>query len=358
MDCQLLSCPHPLWEETLRQLRHDVYHCQSYVLREAQRTGTAPHAFLLKQRDRLFFLPYLLRSCRGIPTKGFSAEEVYDAASPYGYPGPLLSPAAHEDAAFQQLAIAELKRAFRQQGICSAFVRLHPILNEGAAGLASRPESRLLGHTVSVDLKLTDAMIYTHTRKGQKSTINRCIRSGFAARMVPVAPYLAEFMSVYRETMTRVGARESYRFSADNLRSLLDLSPLLHLCLVECQGEIASACLFFECGGIVQAHLGGTRTRFLGASPFSLLFDFGRHWAKMRGNEYFHLGGGLGGQDDDTLFAFKCGFSKRRHDFRVLHLITHEENYSRLLLGVAKDRSTNPDALIQGDFFPAYRFPE
>lgn len=357
MDSQLLGCPDPLWTETLQNLRHDVYHTQGYVLCEAQRTGTSPHAVLLREGNKQFFLPYLLRSCRGLGSVDTSDCEVYDAASPYGYPGPLFSPAAHDDTDFQHRSIIELKRVFQLQGICSAFVRLHPILNQGDAGLASWTESRLLGHTVSVDLRLTEATIWAHTRKGQKSTINRCARAGFAARMVPPAHFLAELVSIYRETMTRVDAHQSYRFATDYFRRLIALSPLVHLCLVEREGEVASACLFLESGGIVQAHLGGTRSRFLEASPFSLLFDFGRYWAKMRGNQYFHMGGGLAGRDDDSLFGFKSAFSRLRHDFRVLHLISDEASYLRLLVGVAKNLGTDPTTLLQREFFPAYRFP-
>ena len=45
--------------------------------------------FLLQEDDKIFFAPYLLRSCADI-ADCFSSE-VYDVISPYGYPGILMS---------------------------------------------------------------------------------------------------------------------------------------------------------------------------------------------------------------------------------------------------------------------------
>jgi hypothetical protein len=86
------------------------------------------------------------------------------------------------------------------------------------------------------------------------------------------------------------------------------------------------------------------------------LLGYVRLCAQERGNEFLHLGGGVGGYKD-SLYAFKSGFSRRRHSFLTLRLITDEEKY-RYLVGL-RARALNAEAedLLKSDFFPAYRYP-
>jgi len=119
--------------------------------------------------------------------------------------------------------------------------------------------------------------------------------------------------------------------------------------VVESEGRPAAACIFFECGGIVQAHLGGTRSEFLNKSPFHLLLYSAAEWARARGNRYLHMGGGVGGSNDQ-LFQFKRGFSPLRFPFSTLRLVTDEGKYRELTTRRAQ-------AAAGSDFFPAYRAP-
>lgn len=103
------------------------------------------------------------------------------------------------------------------------------------------------------------------------------------------------------------------------------LAESLHLGIVEFNGEITCACLFAECCGIVQYHLGGTRTNFLKQAPSKLMFDYVRFWAKERGNTVLHLGGGVGNAQD-SLYHFKAGFSQVRNRFLTMRLITDSDS--------------------------------
>lgn len=95
--------------------------------------------------------------------------------------------------------------------------------------------------------------------------------------MVLVKQYIKEFNIIYEETMERVKASKLYYFSEEYLEKLADLlKDKIHLCLVEFQEQIACSGLFTECCGIVQYHLGGTRTNFLKQAPSKLMFDYVR----------------------------------------------------------------------------------
>jgi thiamine pyrophosphokinase len=84
------------------------------------------------------------------------------------------------------------------------------------------------------------------------------------------------------------------------------------------------------------------------------MIDEMRLWSKQRGNRIFHLGGGLGSRQD-SLFDFKASFSKQRHPFYTLRLITDSQNYRNLIKARAMEMNINPEELIQTSYFPAYR---
>ncbi|MGB7251541.1 MAG: hypothetical protein WBC73_21575, partial [Phormidesmis sp.] len=100
--------------------------------------------------------------------------------------------------------------------------------------------------------------------------------------------------------------------------------------------------------------LGGTRDQFVDLSPSSLETDCARYWAHKRGNNFLHLGGGIGGSKD-ALYNFKAGFSKLRHRFLTLRLIVNPQAYKKQVELQAKALNVPSEALLASDFFPAYR---
>ena len=352
MKFEILDTKNPSWHETLQDIPHDVYHLPEYVALDAKRTKPIPEAFLCRDGDKIFFAPYLLRSCADIIDLG--GKEVYDVISPYGYPGILLSEAAANTHGFPDLALQKFREALQSRRVCAAFIRLHPILGEKFAHIFKSGSFQENGKTVSIDLTLDEDQIWAKTRRGHQSTINKCTRLGLSARTVPVAENIDEFISIYEETMHRVHAQDIYYFSHEYFEGLLTLRNNLHLGVVEFEQEIVCASLFFESCGIVQAHLGGTRTNFLKQSPFNLLLHHMRLWAKARGNKYLHIGGGVGGKKDN-LYTFKSGFSKQRHEFFTMRSIVDSHCYNDLLKFRAKSINKSIEELKQSQFFPAYR---
>ena len=352
MNIEILDLENPLWKETLQKLRYDAYHLPEYLALEAKRNHHKPEALLISEMDKIFFVPYLLRSCDDLLGVADSSEEIFDVISPYGYPGILLSDAARFSSEFTHHAFNELQQTFQSRGICSAFLRLHPILSDNF--LENFPPNSLTdnGETVSIDLSLDTDKIWAQTRRGHQSTINKCKRLGLTARTVNFAEYLDEFLAIYKETMDRLQAKDSYYFDRDYFTDLLKLGDHLHLVIVESESQIICASLFFEYCGIVQAHLGGTKTEFLKQSPFNLLLHHARLWAKERGNKYLHIGGGVGG-NKDKLFTFKSGFSKQRHQFFTMRLIIDEAKYDHLVTYQAQAKNIPFAQLKESNFFPA-----
>jgi hypothetical protein len=352
MRIEILDINNPKWSATLENLLHDVYHLPEYFALDAERTHTTPKAFLLEDKNKIFFAPYLLRSCQDIVQSAYP--EVYDIISPYGYPGILMSDAAANTPGFPDLALQKFRYLLKEKNICSAFLRLHPILSEKFVHNFSSNPFQENGLTVSIDLTLDEETMWAKTRKGHQSTINKCMRLGLTARTVSFAEYIDEFIAIYEETMDRVQAQDLYYFSRDYFTGLLQLGDKVQLGIVESEDTMVCGSLFFESCGIVQAHLGGTKTEFLKQSPFNLLLHHMRLWAKARGNQYLHLGGGVGGIKDN-LYTFKSGFSQQRHEFLTCRLVVDSDLYNDLLQFRAKILNKSVEELQSSQFFPAYR---
>jgi hypothetical protein len=362
MNLQVLDPSNPLWLETLQTLRHDVFHLPDYMTLEARRLHAVPEAVLLTQGDCVFFLPYLLRQCsfgldgEAIPNLE-DVPDLFDVVSPNGYAGILLNQAAAGQSDFLATAMQQVLQIFSDRAICSAFLRLHPILNQGFQEIYQSQDCMATIETIVIDLTLPEAELRRQTRRNFCDILKKRHREGFTARMVPFQDYVDVFSSIYEETMERVGASKVSYFGHDYFCQLANqLGDYLQLCIVEFEHQITCAGLFTECCGIVQHHLNGTRTQFLKQSPNILLNDCARFWAKERGNEVLHLGGGVGGKKDN-LYHFKIGFSPITQLLPVLHLITNQSVYTQLTELRAKALKIPVEQLLKTGFFPAYRSP-
>ncbi|MBD1876690.1 GNAT family N-acetyltransferase [Nodosilinea sp. FACHB-131] len=356
MQLDVLTPDSSRWRSLLDQIPHDIYQLPDYLLVEAARTRTLPEAMVVEDQGQMLLAPYLLRRCGDPTADEWDAADQLDAVSPYGYPGLLLNEAARGDAEFIDRALAQLCGGLKEKGVCSAFFRLHPLLNADFKTDMFGCTVVDHGATVAIDLIQPEAQLWNQTKSGHRNKINRCRRQGWVAKLVPCATHLPVFVDIYTETMARVGATGTYfEFDQDYFEGLhRALGDRLHLCVVETEGEAASAGLYTESHGIVQALFGGTRTAFLKQSPTTLETDFVRQWAKGRGAQVLHLGGGVGAAQD-PLFEFKAGFSPGRWRFQSLRLVSDPAQYQALANRRAKALGVVPEALTQGTFFPAYR---
>lgn len=329
----MLSPGAPEWTRMLDDYPHDFYHEPGYVARCAiDEQGTAA-ALYVEEDGRRMLVPLLVR-------------DGLDAATPYGYPGPIGDPGFVADALRSGLG------HLREEGLVALFVRLHPILNAPPpAGIGTLVRH---GDTVSIDLRHSIEEMWSETRADHRNQINRALRLGHIARIDADWANYGAFQALYLATMQRVGATDAYLFDEayfTELRALL--GDRIHLCVVEIDGQVAAAALFIETSGLVQYHLSATDERFTRDRPTKLMLHFARGWAKDRGNTRLHLGGGVGGRQD-SLFEFKAGFSRDRHAFHTLRLLADPDRYAELV----RARRPGADALDLTGYFPGYRAPD
>ena len=334
----LLDASAPAWSAFLETAPHDFYHLPAYAALCAVQERGVPRALHVAGDGHEMLLPLIVRE---IPGGGI------DAASPYGYPGPLVQ--GTDEPGFLRAALAFGTEVLRQAGIVSAFVRLHPLLNPvPPMGIGTVVEH---GDTICIDLALSPGELWAQTRLNHRRDITRAVRLGYVARMDEEWLHLDAFKRLYRETMGRRSAASFYFFDDtyfDGLREAL--GDRMHLCVVEKDGIVAAAGLYAETCGIVQYHLSGTSDEALSVQPTKLMMHFVRGWAKERGNHVMNLGGGVGG-GNDSLLQFKLGFSPLRRTFSTLRMVIDEPAYKRLV--ATRDPLLDPGA--HGGFFPQYR---
>jgi sugar O-acyltransferase (sialic acid O-acetyltransferase NeuD family) len=335
------------WGEVLRCARHDFYHLPEYLELCGRYENGEPVAFYAEDGLSACLIPLLLKR---IPESIEMQSSWYDIVSPYGYPCPLYTQQVDAD------RVSRYLKAFQEVsaeiGVCSAFLRLHPLL-EAPAGIAPLTTYVGQGETASIDLTLSVDEMWRQTRHDHRKGIRRLERLKFVSVMDDWTLY-EDFMRMYRETMVRVGADPFYQFCDEYFRDLKHaLGDQLHLCCAKSSdGCLAGGALFTTIDDIMQTHLSGDDAKYHRLAPTKLLMHYARAWGKRRGHTTLHLGGGVGSRKD-SLFEFKAGFSPNRHVFRTLRMVMNERRYAALMLRAGRLLSLPDD--LAAPYFPPYQ---
>jgi hypothetical protein len=251
---------------------------------------------------------------------------------------------------------AALADELSRRRVVAVFSRLHPLIQQEPllAGLGDCPAG---GETISIDLTAPDDAQRAGYNRSCRTSLRKLSEAGFIGVHDHEKRHLAEFVDVYLETMRRAGAQSSYFFDETYFNLLThELGNVSHLFVALKDGQVAAATLCTVCDGIVQDHLGGTRDAFLKFSPDRLVVDTERRWASETGARIFHLGGGVGAQQD-SVFRYKSGFSDRRHTFRTWRWVLRPGIYDGLCSSAAERHAAQGLHAVSAGYFPAYRCP-
>ena len=281
-----------------RSRQHDFHHLPQYHRVAEQRGEGKAHLFVFCEDDCTIALPLLMRPVDPLEPEGWQ-----DATSVYGYAGPVTSHETLPAGTVRNFQIALADELARRRTV-AVFSRLHPMIaqEEILAGLGECPAN---GHTISIDLTVPDEAQRARYHRSCRATLRKLRESGFTGFHDREKRYLPEFVCIYLETMRRARAEDWYFFDESYFNLLTrELAEVSHLFVALKDGEVAAATLCTICDGIVQDHLGGTRDAFLKFSPDRLVVDTERLWASEMGARVFHLGGGVGAQQD-SVFRYK-----------------------------------------------------
>jgi hypothetical protein len=250
--------------------------------------------------------------------------DLFDAVSPYGYPG------GHREGPAPDVGTVDFGRI----GLVSLFLR------------ESLGEPALRGGRARGAVLLHDPSVPRHVQGRTASKARSNERKGYACRVVDGhavgGVLLAAFHAAYTETMLRAGAAERYLFGRDYLRRCLDVDTSRLVVVDGPDSDVAAAAIVTVSDGHLHYYLGGTADAHRAASPAKNLMIGMLDLADATGTP-LNLGGGMA--PDDSLHRFKTQFSNADGAFVSHDVVCDPEAYAWLTAG-------RGDA---GDFFPAYR---
>ncbi|AUD62931.1 hypothetical protein BK010_04775 [Tenericutes bacterium MO-XQ] len=267
--------------------------------------------------------------------------KIFDFTTPYGYGGILFKKnyLKKEKITF----LKEYMEFCKNQNIVSEFIRFHPIL-QNYNNLKNLIEISDIGPTVSIKTDNFNQTWMNFTSKN-RNVIRKSQKNGVKIYWGLSNELLNVFRKLYFETMDKDNADQYYYFSEEFFESLvtdLKYKLLFFYAIYEEKIISISSVLFHQ--NYLHYHLSASDVnyRHLGSTNF-LLSEVARY-ASENGMKIFHLGGGLGGKQDN-LYNFKKSFSKLDDcSFKVGKLVFNEVLYKELIIGID-----------DGEFFPLYR---
>jgi hypothetical protein len=286
-------------------------------------------------------LPIVIREIPGT--------DLFDCTSVYGYCGPIATKEFNElSDKLIRFFKENLIDFFKSQNIISAFSRLNPLIETDNA-FQDFGILKDINRTIAIDLRLSLEDQRKQYSKSNKPQISKLRRTGFEIVEAETNKEIDAFVTIYLETMDRVGAANAYFFDSDYFYDFLNNSCFkTKLLIVKKEGEIVAGGIFSITNKIMQYHLSGTTEKYLRVTPMKLILDEARIIGSALGLDFLHLGGGVGGSDEDSLFAFKSSFSNYSCQYKIWQLIVDKEKYNDLVekLNVPSDEK----------FFPLYRY--
>ncbi len=330
------------WTSIISQCYHyDFYHTSSYHRSETAGKEEKSLLFVCNLGEDFIALPLIVRNIDGSDYK--------DCTSVYGYSGPLSNLAPEN---ISELLIKKFQKDLadflKKENIIAAFSRLHPLINYDIL-FDGFGKIKDINKTVAIDLRLTPDEQRKQFRKSNKSEINQLRKKkGYSVKVAQASKEIETFIEIYNENMRRVNAGDYYYFDLSYFKEILDNKDYEAKLLLAVQNEMITAgAIFTVSNKIMQYHLAGTKADYMNDTPMKLLLDEARLMGHSLGLEFLHLGGGVGGSDEDSLFRFKSGFSSYRCQFKTWQYILDKEAYNMLVSQRVKDTNSS--------FFPLYR---
>ncbi len=330
----------PRWAKIISlSYQYDFHHTQTFSFLEKNHE---PILCVTFQNSDFIALPLVLRKIEGT--------DLFDCTSVYGYCGPVSNlPFINISKDHIRFFQSELLSFFKDNRIVSVFSRLHPIFNQDPV-FENFGVIKEINKTVAIDLTLSKEVQFNKYRRDHKRRLRRLRENGFSVVEASTKEEIDSFIQIYYEVMNRLSADSSYFFDKEYFYQFLN-NPCFEskLLLATKENEITGGVIYTFVKDIMQQYLSGEKIEYRDESPTRLIIDEARLIGCEYNMKFLHMGGGLHGSSEDSLFNFKRGFSDILFDFRGWQLIVDQSKYSYLIdfFGIDKQKKV--------DYFPVYR---
>jgi lipid II:glycine glycyltransferase (peptidoglycan interpeptide bridge formation enzyme) len=326
----------------------DIFYYPEYVyLFELKGDGKA-QCFVYYDENGIVISPFLKRQINEVECFSALSDNIMDISSPYGYAGYLRNHDQVDMNKFYEI----FKDYCKKNNVVSEFIRFHPLIDN----LSYSPveiASHKVNETVIINLSLTPEEIWQNLTPSCRNKVRKARKAELAVVQDKQFENLDKFHKLYTNTMERLGAQQYYFFPLEWFYSLVELLEndvaLFH---TRWENTIIMSGLFLLSDQYIHYYLSGSDYGLSHLPANNLLLFEVALWAKNRGINFFHLGGGS--QPKDNLFKFKASFSPLRASYHIGKVIHSSEIYKHLC-GIRS--SVGKSGADEKDFFPAYRNP-
>ena len=295
----------------------DLYFREEYV-RLYETESEKACCFVYQNNDSVLLFPFLRREFQ------FKGNTYFDFETAYGYGGPISND--HSDTFMTAALQAMSEKASSENYVCG-FVRFHPLLENWDC---FEKVGRLIMDRKTIAIDLTGGIestwmneIHTKNRnvikKGEKNGLEFIVDEDFA--------YLTEFEELYNSTMDKLEADGFYYFDPGYYDQLKNTIQNRFLGIVKHEGKVVAGVIFFYQLPYGHYHLAGSDKSALKLSPNNFLLWEAEKELTNRGVEYFHLGGGTAGSEENSLYQYKRKFSKHEYQFALGKMIFNPSLY-------------------------------
>jgi hypothetical protein len=319
------------WDKIVKGFnKYDVYYLSAYANAFKIHGDGEPTLFYYEDQDMKAMNVVMKRdiSLDKRFTGKIPPNTYYDITTPYGYGGFLIDGKVTENS----LKALDYEYSFicKNEGIISEFVRFHPVRNNGE-DLKDIYDISRLGKTITIELYSQD-QVWNNLTSKNRNMIRKAKKSGVEIYWGRNPDLMDEFISLYNATMDKDNAKDYYYFEKDFYNSVLNdlkFNSLIFYAVYE--GRKISMSMILYSNEQIHYHLSASDREYQYLAPTNLLLYEVACWGCENGYKTFHLGGGLG-SNEDSLYKFKKVFNKNSDTaFTVGKKIFSEEKYNELL---------------------------
>lgn len=299
----------------------DIYYTEEYVrLYETETEHSL--CYVYTENEKCFLMPFLSRK--------FTHKEVtyYDFETAYGYGGPIYNV---DDELFIHNAWAAFMEYAKEKNYVCGFVRFHPVMNN-VKGFEDFGKLYLDRKTIAIDLSGgIEATWKNEIHTKNRNVIKKGEKNGLRFIVDDKYEHLQEFIELYNSTMDKLSAEDFYYFQDSYYENLKHNIIDSFLGVVEHDGKIVAAAIFFYSLPYGHYHLAGSNRSALSLSPNNFLLWNAAKELAARGVQKFHLGGGTDGSEENSLYQYKRKFSKSEYQFSFGKLMFNQKVYDSVL---------------------------
>lgn len=314
---------------TICSERRDIYYLADHYRIYSMLGEGEAYCFIYKSGDDLAAYPHLRNS---VNKAGYDInEEYYDIQGAYGYNG-VVSTTDSPD------FIAGFYSAFeaycQETNIIAEFTRFHPLLNNFNFSF-NNMQVILDRETVALDLRNSYEEIWANEYSSKnRNMIRKAIKLGYYSELIPNPSrrQIAEFKTVYKNSMSNVQADSYYYFNDVYYQNIFDSykEKAYLLNLYNADHQTVCSAIFLNSLNFFHYHLSG-RSTLADNSTNNFLLDEAIKHAQNLGCEMFHFGGGKSGDPNDSLLKFKSSFSTCRKQFYIGKKVHNETIYNQVI---------------------------